>query len=86
MLNDGIPQEGIEKVLSACSNYSFTKTSNKGVLGTMNDGAYIIKWTVHDNAGLASTDIFEMMMKLNRMPMKPIDYGFSVDAFKEILS
>lgn len=85
MLNDGISQEGIEKVLNGCSNYCFTKTSSKSVLGTMNDLTDIIKWTVYDNGGLANTDISELMNKLNRMPMKPIDYGFSVDAFKEML-
>jgi hypothetical protein len=85
MLNDGIPQEGIEKVLNTCSNYCFTKTSSKSVLGTMNDLVDIIKWTVYDDGGLANTDISEMMMRLNRMPMKPLDYGFSIDAFKEML-
>ena len=86
MLNDGIPQEGIEKVLNSCSNYCFTKTSNKSVLGTMNDIADIIKWTVYDDGGLANTDISEMMMRLNRMPMKPLGYGFSVDALREMLN
>lgn len=85
MLNEGIPQHGIEKVLNTCSSYCFTKTSSKSVLGTMNDIADIIKWTVYHNFGLANTDISEMMMKLNRMPMKPLEYRFSVDAFKELL-
>ena len=86
MLNEGVPQEGVEKVLDTCSNYCFTKTSSKSVLGTMNDIADIIKWTVYDNGGLVNTDISEMMMRLNRMPMKPLDYGFSVDAFKKMMS
>jgi hypothetical protein len=86
MRNDGLEQEGVEKVLSACSNYCFTKTSSKSVLGTMNDIADIIKWTVYDNGGLANTDIYGMMNKLNRMPMKPLDYRFSVDAFRRMLS
>ncbi len=85
MLNEGIAQKGIEKVLNSCSSYCFTKTSSKSVLGTMNDIADIIKWTVYHDGGLANTDISEMMMKLNRMPMKPLDYGFSVYAFKEML-
>lgn len=86
MLNDGIPHKGIEKVLSGCRKCAFTKSSSKSVLGTMNDLANIIKWTVYDDGGLATTDISEMMNRLNRMPMKPLDYGFSVDAFKEMLS
>jgi hypothetical protein len=52
----------------------------------MNDIADIFKWTVYDNGGLANTDISELMMELNRMPMKPINYGFSADAFKKMLS
>ena len=86
MLNDGIPQKGIEKVLSGCRKSVFTKTSSKSVLGTMNDLTQIIKWSVYDDGGLANTDIYELMSRLNRMPMKPLDYGFSVDAFKEMLS
>jgi hypothetical protein len=86
MLNEGIPQKGVEKVLNTCSSYCFTKTSSKSVLGTMNDIADIIKWTVYHDGGLANTDISEMMMKLNRMPMKPLDYGFSVEKMRELLS
>jgi hypothetical protein len=52
----------------------------------MNDIADIIKWTVYHDGGLAYTDISEMMMRLNRKPMKPLDYGYSVEAFSELLS
>jgi hypothetical protein len=86
MLNEGIAQKGVENVLNKCSTYCFTKTSSKSVLGSMNDIADIINRTVYHDGGLANTDISEMMMRLNRMPMKPLDYGFSVDAFKEMLS
>ena len=86
MLNEGIAQKGVETVLNTCSSYCFTKTSSKSVLGTMNDIADIIKWTVYHDGGLANTDISEMMMKLNRMPMKPLDYGFSGVAFIEMLA
>jgi len=85
MLNDGIPQQGIEKVLNTCSSYCFTRTSNKSVLGTMNDIASIIKWSVYNEGGLLNTDLSDLMMKMNRMPMKPLGYGFSIDAFKQML-
>jgi len=85
MLNDGIPQEGIEKVLNTCSNYCFTKTSSKSVLGSMNEIAFHLEHWIYVDGGLLNADISEMMMKLNRMPMKPLDYGFSVEAFKELL-
>ena len=83
---DGISQEGVEKVLNTCRSYCFTKSSNRSVLGTMNDMASIIKWIVYDEGGLVNTDISEMIMKVNRMPLKPLDYKYSVEAFKEMLS
>jgi hypothetical protein len=86
MLNDGIPQKGVEKVLNTCSRYCFTKSSDRSVLGTMNDMASIVKWFVSDEGGLVNADISEIMMKVNRMPLKPLDYGYSVEAFKEMLS
>jgi hypothetical protein len=52
----------------------------------MNDNASIIKWAVSENGGLLNTDIDEMNMKLNRMPMKPIEYKFSLDAVRKLLS
>ncbi len=86
MLNDGIPQKGVEKVLNTCSSYCFTKSSSRSVLGTMNDMASIIKWIVYDEGGLVNADISEMIMKVNRMPLKPLDYKYSVEAFKALLS
>lgn len=86
MLNDGIPQKGVEKVLNTCSNYCVMTSCNRSVLGTMNDVANIVKWTVVDSGGLMNTDISELMMKMNRMPMKPLEYGYSVEAFVKMLS
>lgn len=85
MLKDGIPQKGVEKVLDLCRSYCFTKFSSRSVLGTMNDVTDIVKWTVADNGGIINTDISKLIMNINRMPMKPLDYGYSVDAFKAML-
>ena len=86
MLNVGIPQKGVEKVLNTCSSYCFTKSSNRSVLGTMNDVTNIVKGDVADSGGLMNTDISKLIMDINRMPMKPLDYGYSVEAFEKLLS
>ena len=86
MHNDGIPQTGFEKVLSGCRKPVVAKTGSRGVPGTMNELAAIIQWSVYDNGGLAHTDLYELKNRLYRMPMKPWHYGFSVDAFKDLLS
>jgi len=86
MLADGIPQRGVEKVLNTCGSYCFTKSSSRSVLGTMNDVANIVRWTVVDHGGLINTDLSKLIMNINRMPMKPLDYDYSVEAFAKMLA
>ena len=82
---DGFGQKEIERALEEVQEIAFTRTSDRSVLGTMNDMANIIKWAVYDAGGLLSVDIDEMNSKLNRMPIKPLDYGFSVEGLKGAL-
>ncbi|SHJ63227.1 hypothetical protein SAMN02745165_02820 [Malonomonas rubra DSM 5091] len=82
---DGFGQQEIERALEEVQEVAFTRTSDRSVLGTMNDMANIIKWAVYDAGGLLNVDIDEMNSKLNRMPIKPLDYGFSVERVGEVL-
>lgn len=85
LLNDGFDQEQIEKVLDEIREISFTKTSSRSVLGSMNDITDIIKWTLPAEGGLANTDTVALMGKMNRMPMKPIGYKYAVEVLREAL-
>jgi hypothetical protein len=85
LLRDGFSQEAIEKVLDEIREVVFTRTSDRSVLGTMNDMAQIIKWTVQDEDGLENVDLGALMDKLNRMPLKPLGYGDSFERVKEVL-
>jgi hypothetical protein len=85
LMRDGFSQEAIEKVLDEIREIAFTRTSSRSVLGTMNDMSSIIKWTIHDEGGLLNVDIAEINAKLNRMPLGPLDYKFSIDLLKEVL-
>ncbi len=85
LINDGFNQEQIEKVLDEIREISFTKTSSRSVLGSMNDIADIIKWTLPAEGGLANTDTVALMKKMNRMLMKPIGYKYAVEVLREAL-
>lgn len=85
MLNEGVPQQGIEKVLNACSKYCFTKTSSKSVLGSMNEIAFHLGHWIYVDGGLLNADISELNIKINHMPCGALGYKYSVDAFKEML-
>jgi hypothetical protein len=51
LLRDGFRQEQVEKVLDEIREVVFARTSDRSVLGTMNDMAQIIKWTVQYGCG-----------------------------------
>ena len=85
MLNDGIDQKGVERVLDSCSSHCFTKTTSRSVLGTMNEIAFYIECWLAEVGGLRNTDISKLNMDINRMPIKPLDYGYSVDALRRHL-
>ncbi len=84
LLRDGFSQKAIEAVLDEIREIALTTTSNRSVLGTMNDMTNIIKWRVREE-GLLNIDIDEMNMKLNRMPHGPLGYRHSLDMVKEVL-
>jgi hypothetical protein len=86
LMRDGFSQEGIEKVLDEIREVAFTRTSSRSVLGTMNDMANIIKWTVQDEGGLLNVDVAELNSKLNRMPLGPLDYQYAIDKVREALA
>ena len=85
LLRDGFRQEAIEKVLDEIREVVFTRTSDRSVLGTMNDMAQILKWTIQDKVGLEYVDLGELMDKVNRMPLKPLDYEFSFERMRKAL-
>ena len=85
LMRDGFSQEAIEKVLDEIREVVFTRTSDRSVLGTMNDMAQIIKWTVHDEGGLGNVDVVDMVSKLNRIPLGPLDYRYSFERVGEVL-
>ncbi|MFA5516482.1 MAG: hypothetical protein WDA20_09355 [Desulfuromonadales bacterium] len=85
MLNEGISQEGIEKVLDEIEEIVFTSYGNRSILGTMNDLTNMIRWRLHDNGGLAGVDISELNMKLNRVPSKALGNKYSIDLLRDAL-
>jgi hypothetical protein len=84
-LNEGISQESIEKVLDEIREVAITRTSNRSILGTMNELGKFIEWIVYDD-GLLNADISKLNMKINRMPCGAMDYKFCIDALKEALT
>lgn len=66
-------------------NLSFSKTSNRSVLGSMNDIAYSIKWRFHLDGGLEAVNYLELNKGLNRIPLKANKYNDAIECLQRQL-
>jgi hypothetical protein len=85
LLNEGFSQEAIEKVLDEIREIAITRAGDRSVLGTMNDTAYHIKAMVAAY-GLMDMDISMLNHKINRIPLGPLGYKYSIEKLKEALT
>jgi hypothetical protein len=86
MLADGFSQAHIEKMLDACETIRFARSSDRSVLGSMNDLRYHIKVHVASDGGLANADPDGLQYRINRIPFKAIRYHYPVEMFREYVA
>jgi len=77
-----IPQYQFEKVLNTMENINFTKTSNKGVLSSMNS----MKRHIEVDLFFSKHSLETINKRLNKIPHKRNEYEFSINLFRELLS
>ncbi|MDQ3564911.1 MAG: hypothetical protein M3436_12465 [Pseudomonadota bacterium] len=83
---DEFAQTQIERMLEACRVVRFTRSSNRSVLGSMNDMRFQIGAHMQCDGGLASVDLAQLHHALNRTPFSAIDYGYPVERLQEHLA
>ena len=83
LLWDEFPQAQIEQMLEACRVIRFTRSSDRSVLGSMNDIRFHIGCHVEDDGGLTSVDLGQLHHRLNRIPFSAIGYGYPVERLQE---
>jgi len=82
LASENIEDSVIDKVLSEYRDLAFSGTSNKSVLGSMNDLAFHYKHLILDSGSIHSADVPDIIHKLNHMPMGAIEYKYAIDALK----
>lgn len=86
LLWDAFSQTHIERMLEACREIRFTRSSNRSVLGSMNDMRFQIGAHVEQDGGLTSVDLARLHHALNRTPFGAIGYGYPVERLQEHLA
>jgi hypothetical protein len=81
-----IGYEAINKINQEYFEIGFAKTSNRSVLGSMNELAYLCEGYIMDSGGIEKARILQINHKLNRTPMSAIKYRYPIDELKGMLN
>ena len=85
LLWDEFPQTQIERMLETCRVIRCTPSSNRSVLGSMNNMRFHLGWHVEDDGGLASVDLGQLHHRLNRIPFSAVGHAYPVERLREYL-
>jgi hypothetical protein len=83
--NEGFGLEVINMVMQEYQEIGFAKTSNRQVLGSMNDLAYHYEFQIMREGGIENIRILHLNKEINRIPMGALKYNFPIEALKNLL-
>ncbi len=85
LAEEGISAEACEEIAREYSELRYAKTTDKSILGSMNDLAFHYKHRIMDAGGLHKPEIPEIIHSLNNMPMGALEYVFPSEALRQHL-
>lgn len=80
-----LPIEGLNQVMDDCSEYGYSKTDSRKVLGNMNDLAHLYQATIAYSGGLDACDLSEIIRRMNHTPQANLNHQYSVDVANALL-
>ena len=76
---EGFVQRDTLKALAEYSEIAIAPTTNRSVLGSMNDLAYQVESLISQAGGLGKANILRINMMLNRIPMGALKYHSAIE-------
>lgn len=75
----GLSNSAIKKAVANYEVGVYAKTDSRSTLGSLNDLAHTYRYMIEYHGGLASCDLTDIIMKLNEMPQRKLDWNCSWD-------
>lgn len=82
----GLPQTSIVRALAPYETGMFARTDSRSALGSLNDLVHCYRQMIEFQGGLASCDLTKIIMKMNSMPQRKLDWKYSWDIVQERLT
>lgn len=84
LAEEGIVEPERQTILSEYADMGYANTSSKRVLGSLNDLAFHYEYHILEEGGVHSDRVPSIISRLNRMPMKAIDYSYPIEALERL--
>ncbi|MFZ3138779.1 MAG: hypothetical protein WA126_15465 [Thermodesulfovibrionales bacterium] len=83
--NEGFELDVINRVMQEYQEIGFAKTSNRQVLGSMNDLTFQYQVLIEQKEGLENIRILELNKHINRTIMGALKYKYPIEGLKRVL-
>ena len=77
-----LPRTVVEQIMSESAHITYGRTSNRSILGSMNDLAFHYKLHILNVGGVCSAEVPSIIKQLNHMPMGALKYAFPIEELK----
>lgn len=81
----GLPQKSIDQALNWYQSGGFSRTDNRSDMGVMKELIFNYQWLVESNGGLAHCDLTAIILKVNSMIQRRLDWHSPWDIAKSRL-
>lgn len=82
--DEGFGERARARILEEYREVHFDRTSDRRVLGSMNELAFHYKYSVLDAGGVHSAEVPAIIRNLNRMPSAAIGYRYPVELLRNL--
>lgn len=85
LINEGIDESTCKRISEEYDSIEYKNTDDKSVLGSMNDLAFHYKILIESEGGIHTSELPNIIKRLNHMPMGALKYAYAIDALKKAL-
>lgn len=82
--DEGFGESKKERILGEYKEVLYAPSSDRHVLGSMNELAFHYKYSVLDGGGVHSPEVPDIIRKLNRIPFAATGYRFPIELLRDL--
>jgi hypothetical protein len=83
--NENFAPDEIEKVMFICKDFKYGKSTDRSVIGSMNDLILQYESYIYTRSLRGNLDFADIGRELNRIPFSPLKMKYAIEAFREAL-